>query len=294
MTTASYLVLPLALGASASNASSQPSAGGGRVRFHLQLSKALEQEGLNISQLDLGPREGFNRNTPAKRVEKGFVTSNRDFYSAVLRPVILGNRDRLMTLSLRRRTNALLLLTYLAFDAHFGKASHTGHIYRWGGDLFDIDHAQIDHVRTSRAFGLDCSGYVSAGFDVAIREDLLSTDESKVPFFAQRREQILTSPPGQASPHRLNVSDFAQLGREVSADEAKAGDYIVMPPTPRIPHVIAIVEVNGQHYVAESANRGIVTKDYIHHAGELLPLNIALARLHSRKVPYVIRSVLSP
>jgi hypothetical protein len=265
-----------------------------RLRFHTQMRDALAKEGLDISDLDLGPREGFRRSTHAQRSGTGFVTSNRNFYQTVLRPVVLANEAHLRDLTPRRRTNALLLLTYLAYDAHFGKASHTGHIYRWGGDLFDIDEPQADHVRTTRAYGLDCSGFVSAGFDVAVREGLLKKAELKDPFFKARAEELKKSPPGQPSPHRLNVKDFARLGREIQAIDAQAGDYIVMPPAPSIPHIIAIVEIDEHAYVAESANRGLVTKDYIHRKGELLPLETALARLQARKVKYQLRSVLGP
>jgi len=267
-----------------------------RASHYSRISSELGSVGvvLERSAIEANPR--FLRSTPAAAVGAGFVSNNRWFYGEVLRSTVLRNRAALEKLPLRRRISALHLLIHTSYDAHFGQGDLPGHFYRWGGDLFDNDTPVINDIRTGEAFGLDCSGFVASAFDIALKENLLTTEELAAnAFLKSRRDQLAQMVPGTPSPHRLNVKDFARIGREITAGEAQAGDYIVIPKAEGVfPHIVAIVEMEGKLHIAESANNGSITRDHILQAGRYLRLEEGLERLKERGVKHELRSVMAP
>jgi hypothetical protein len=267
-----------------------------RSTHYSRVSSELREAGVLLDRALLEPDSRFLRSTPAAASGTGFVSNNRWFYDEILRKAVLKNRAALEKLPLRRRISSLLLLIHTSYDAHFGQSDLPGHFYRWGGDLFDNDAPVINDIRTAEAFGLDCSGFVASAFDVAIKENLLTPQELAAhPFLRSRQEQLAQMVPGIPSPHRLNVKDFARIGREIAPSEAQAGDYIVIPKAEGVfPHIVAIVEIEGKLHIAESANNGSITRDHILQAGRYLRLEEGLERLKQRGVAHSLRSVLSP
>lgn len=265
-----------------------------RHAFRHWVEGALRDQGIELGLIPFARDPRFLRSTPAASSGAGFVTNNRWFYDELLRPGILRNRLSLMRLPLRRRLSALHLMIHTSYDAHFGQNDLPGHFYRWGGDLFDNDLPVRDDIRTDAAFGLDCSGFVASAFDVALKEGLVRPSElATQPFLRDRRRQLETMLPGVVSETRLNVSDFARLGREISPSEAGPGDYIVIPKADGVfPHIVSVVEIHGKLFIAESANNGSITRDQILKTGRYLTLAEALQRLRERGVKHALRSVL--
>jgi hypothetical protein len=263
----------------------------------------LQSYGLNLKIIGGTCTREFTRKASAQKTDAGFVTSNVDLYRNLLRPSILQNRIALQLLDTSQKLNALQLLTFLVYDAYLGKPDQAGHFYRWGGDIYDIDLPQQNDIRTSKAFGLDCSGYVAAGFDIAILEGLFTDAEiNAAPFLLTRKENLADIVPGTPSDLRLNVSDFQKIGveyfNETNAFDSRmegvlqAGDFIVIPRAPGIfPHVVSIVKIGTQLFVAESANRGSLTKEYIGEFGTFLPLDEALNRLKNKEVKFSVRGI---
>ena len=267
-----------------------------RATHYSRISSELGESGVVLDRGLMEPDARFLRSTPAAAAGTGFVSNNRWFYDEILRKSVLQNRTALEKLPLRRRISLLHLLIHTSYDAHFGQSDLPGHFYRWGGDLFDNDVPVINDIRTGEAFGLDCSGFVAAAFDIALKENLLTTKEVAAnTFLKSRREQLAQMIPGTPSPHRLNVSDFARVGRAITAGEAQAGDYIVIPKAEGVfAHIVAIVEIAGKLHIAESANNGSITRDHILQTGRYLRLEEGLERLKERGVRHELRSVLGP
>jgi len=97
-----------------------------------------------------------------------YKTDNQRFLKKVIAPALEPYLDELSGLSPSEIINELALFTFNMYQAYFGNS-----FYRWGGDLFDLDDPQFRGNTSHKRYGLDCSGFVMAPFDLAVYFDLL-------------------------------------------------------------------------------------------------------------------------
>lgn len=273
-----------------------------RLKLYDSIFRQLKSYGLNIDSFGKNGSDQFYRSAKAQKKDGAYVTSNRDLYRALIQPIVHENKTVLSELTFTEKINALQLITFMTYDAYLGKPDLAGHFYRWGGDILDMDAPLKNDIRTSKAFGLDCSGYVASAFDIVILEDIAGPELAHSEFLKARKEDLLNSIPGETSPHRLNVSDFKKIGNELYnntqsysnewEDKLNAGDFIVIPGGEGVfPHIVSIVKIEKTLYIAESANKGSITTTHIGRTGNFLSLKEALFRLNERKLTYSIRRI---
>lgn len=98
----------------------------------------------------------------------GFKTQNREFLTEVITPALSPYLEELSTLSQHEIINELALFTFNIYQAYFGQS-----FYRWGGDLFDLDDPQTRGRTSRKRYGLDCSGFVAAPYEMAVHFELI-------------------------------------------------------------------------------------------------------------------------
>jgi len=193
---------------------------------------------------------------------RGYVTENRKFYEAVLRPLIDLHLEDLSKQHPVQVVNTLTLFCHEAYQTYFG-----ANFYRWGGDIFDLDDPQEEGVRHGYAYGLDCSGFVSMPYEIAVllglldpaRDDAVFSSKGFARFVMTHSIPDLGGRDSTSNRCRLDTYDFLRLGREIfSIDSAgvpsqeevsrlQAGDVVGTPG-----HVGIIVEIEGNPYYLES------------------------------------------
>jgi len=108
----------------------------------------------------------FNHNEssqPAKISDSAFKTNNKAFVEQVLVPTILPNLYILKKKSHSEIINEFAILIFKCYQKYFGES-----FYRWGGDLFDIDDAQTNGINFKALYGLDCSGFTTSSYELAV------------------------------------------------------------------------------------------------------------------------------
>jgi hypothetical protein len=65
----------------------------------------------------------------------GAITNNRQFFNEVVDPALQGYIDKLKDQSKVEAINNLAIFSHQVYQNYFGKG-----FYRWGGDIFDLDH----------------------------------------------------------------------------------------------------------------------------------------------------------
>ncbi|MCE1188826.1 MAG: hypothetical protein LWX56_06745 [Ignavibacteria bacterium] len=101
----------------------------------------------------------------------GYKTRNRDIVSRILLPWIEEHRAELTHLSPAECINRISLKVFSVYQNQLGKQ-----FYRWGGDILDLDDPQITGVRHKYKYGLDCSGFVTAGYELAVFSKLVKPE----------------------------------------------------------------------------------------------------------------------
>lgn len=231
-------------------------------------------------------------------VRTGYVTDNQTFLSEVIEPLLL---PRLSELRQRRPgevINGLALFGHEVFRSFFGESSHSWEFYRWGGDLFDLDDPQEAGHRHDYRYGLDCSGFASLPYDLAVHFGLLQAGDEAAVFSSKGferycREQGVKDRGGRggtSNRFRVDTIDMAQLGRAIlsiekggapqpgDVERLQPGDLVVGPG-----HVGLVVEVDQQLYYLESG------ADVLPDPGEWkVPLAEGL-RQFAQKYPLTVR-----
>ncbi|BFN36173.1 hypothetical protein [Fidelibacter multiformis] len=222
-----------------------------------------------IADPDLKSR--FNKNVLADSLyyEKGdtawtgFKTQNRRFFEDVITPAIEPYLDTLSTLSPSEIINQLALFTFNIYQAYFGQS-----FYRWGGDLFDLDDPQTHRGSSRKLYGLDCSGFVAAPYEMAVHFNLLP---DTVALFSWQGFKYYCEKTGfedqggldgGSNNYRLDTRELYRLGDEILRIE-KGGslspdDLTKLRPgdiAGRNGHVGIIVFINNEPYYLESGGR---------------------------------------
>ncbi|HPB30341.1 MAG TPA: hypothetical protein PLB62_02695 [Candidatus Sumerlaeota bacterium] len=193
----------------------------------------------------------------------GYANDNRLFLEKVMAPIIEENRTELAAMHPVELINTLTLFSHEIFRVYFGPDT-----FSWGGDILDLDDPQIRGPRYEYRFGLDCSGFSSMPYELAVYFGFLKPDDPAAVFSSPGFE-IYTKAhglpdrggrDGASNRYRVDTSDMKNLGRvifTVSKDGAaapedleklQAGDLVLLPAG----HVGIVVEILGDFYFLEA------------------------------------------
>ncbi len=192
----------------------------------------------------------------------GYATTNRQFLQQVVEPILAPHSRELSQQHPVQVINTLTLVSHEAYQKYFGKR-----FYRWGGDILDIDDPQDEGIRHECAYGLDCSGFASMPYEIAVLLGLLDPASDAALFSSEgfaryARTHDVPDRGGRlasSNRYRLDTEDLLRLGREVFAvdsgevpnqDQVRSlqpGDIVGTTG-----HVGIIVEIEGALYYVES------------------------------------------
>jgi hypothetical protein len=238
-----------------------------------------------------GLQSRFNRDLPGVAatvtkdtlVLKGFVSRNREFLDSVMLPALRPKIEELRRMPVNELIGDLTLFTHEMYRSWFGPG-----FYRWGGDMLDLDDPQEEGNRARSLFGLDCSGFVSAPYEIAVYAGLLAPADSAALFSSAgfalyARAHGMEDLGGRrrtSNRFRVDTHDLLRLGREVlrvpkggSPDKAqlallRSGDVVG-----RTGHVGIIVLIEGEPYYLESGGSVLPRNgNYPHKAGPALAI----------------------
>jgi hypothetical protein len=202
----------------------------------------------------------------------GFVTNNKKFFTSVVDPVLKNYVEELKRQSPTEAINNLAIFSHQVYQNYFRKD-----FYRWGGDIFDLDHPQDRGSRYDKLYGLDCSGFINMPYELAVHYGILdSLDESSV--FSSKGFKEFSFNTGledgggrnkTSNHYRIDTYDIFRLGRLVTTIEAgtfptyeqmnmlQPGDLVG-----RAGHVGMIVKINNELYYLESGGRVLPNNGY--------------------------------
>jgi hypothetical protein len=215
----------------------------------------------------------------------GYVTNNFDFFENVLLPELLPRLDSLKTIQKYQALNALTLFIYESYQLFFGDS-----FYRWGGDITDRDQPQtaMSNSTSTLRYGMDCSGFGAAPFEVAVLLGLLDSTREESAFSSFGFKYICENDPaisdgggreGSTNNFRMEVSDMYKVGELITSIPSggsptdaqmalmQAGDIVL-----RSGHMGILVEINEELYFLESGGSTVSQDDlYLpYHAKEAL------------------------
>lgn len=227
----------------------------------------------------------------------GYVTSNKYFFEEAVDPIVRQNLDELKKMHPVEAVNQLTILSHEVYQNYFGPG-----FYRWGGDIFDIDDPQDKGSRYDKKYGLDCSGFVSMPYELAVYYGILDSASTYAAFASSGFKWLcentdITDGGGRnktPNNYRVDTYDIFRLGKlvmtieegEVPTDEQMAmlqpGDLVG-----RKGHVGIIVEIEDELYYLESGGRILPNNGY-------KPFNAkkALELWASRRPVYVRRCLM--
>ena len=179
----------------------------------------------------------FNTSVPAEKITvnkgegiliSGYVTSNATFMGEVMKPLAAPYIDSLRKMHPVESVNALTLFVYESYLVYFGSDKyHTWDLYRWGGDLLDLDDPQEEGHRHEYRFGLDCSGFVSAPYELAVDFGILRAEDEAAAFSSRgfavygknHGIQDKGGRKGTSNRFRVDSSEMSRIGREIISIE---------------------------------------------------------------------------
>jgi hypothetical protein len=222
-----------------------------------------------IPQITDAQKEKFNRDVKSDYTSiieedgtrmPGYKTENRIFLEEVITPLIKPHLAEISKMSQLEVINFFTLFNFEIYQRYFGK-----NFYRWGGDILDLDDPQQTGSRNKFAFGLDCSGFVTSPYELAVYFGLIKGDEV---LFSSKGFQVYCSltgfhdvggREGTSNNFRLDTPELAELGKQViklekgqipTAEQIK----LLMPGdiVGRSGHFGIIAELKGEPYYFES------------------------------------------
>lgn len=169
----------------------------------------------------------FNRKIKAAKITvtkenrivlTGYPTENRVFLDKIITPLVLPKRDELAKQHPVEFINTLTLFSFAIYQQYFGKD-----FYRWAGDILDLDDPQNQGIRHRYKYGIDCSGFVSMPYELAVYFNLLKPEDPSAVFSSRgfelycKKNNMLDKGgrEGTSNRYRVDSSELAQLGREI-------------------------------------------------------------------------------
>jgi len=207
-----------------------------------------------------GVRDSVIKN--ATTLLRGFRTRNREFLIGVIDPLVRPVLDSLRGKHPTEIINALAVFGHEIFRTYLGRD-----FYRWGGDINDLDDPQERSIRHAFAYGLDCSGYATLPYELAVHYGLIDSTADGALFssygFARycrtHNFQDRGGRGGTTNRYRPDTDDLHRIGREIFAVErggaptpeqmqqTQPGDIVI-----RNGHVGLLVRIDGTMYYLES------------------------------------------
>ncbi|MCX6138715.1 MAG: hypothetical protein NTV54_14630 [Ignavibacteriales bacterium] len=216
-------------------------------------------------------RERFNASIPGMQdsvikndslVIRGTRTVNKTFLNEIIAPILAPRLDLLRGKRPAEIINALALFGHEIFRTYFGKD-----FYRWGGDINDLDDPQERGVRIAYRYGLDCSGFASLPYELAVCFGLIDSTSEMALFSSTGFARFCQSHnfrdrggrSGTSNRYRLDTDDLHRIGREIFSVPrggsptdnqlrlAQPGDIVI-----RNGHVGLLVMIENELYYLES------------------------------------------
>ncbi len=201
------------------------------------------------------------------KIYSGYITDNRRFLNEVIDPHIKSNINKLKKMNPVELINTLTLFSYELYRLYFGTDTYNGGFYRWGGDIFDLDDPQNEGIRYKCKYGLDCSGFVSMPYELAVYYDFFDFKEKSSLFSSKGFENFCKinnftdtgGHDGTSNNYRVDSHELAILGETIftvnkgeqptieQINKIQAGDIAGRPG-----HFGIIVEINKNLYYLES------------------------------------------
>lgn len=149
---------------------------------------------------------------------KGYSTSNKVFLKKVIAPIVKPYLSELSKMQPADMINTLALFGHELFSLYFGRD-----FYRWGGDILDLDDPQNESIRYTCKYGLDCSGFSTSPYELAVYFGLLKPEDDGALFSSKgfelycKKNNIKDSGgrEGTSNNYRLDTKELAGLGRDV-------------------------------------------------------------------------------
>lgn len=213
-------------------------------------------------------KEKFNSNVIAdtttvikdEKIFSGYVSDNKLFLEEIIKPIIENHSDYLKKKHPVEIVNALAVFGFEIYQAYFGQS-----FYRWGGDIFDLDDPQNEGIGHKLKFGLDCSGYTSLPYELAVYFNLIEPEialYSSKGFEIYCRENSFKDTGGRggtSNNFRLDTKELDILGKEIfriEKDEIPTDEMISrLQPGDilgRNGHYGIVVELQSKLYYLES------------------------------------------
>jgi len=192
----------------------------------------------------------------------GYVTDNRLYLDSVLMPLLRPHVQEIAGRHPAFIINSLALFVHEMYRMWFGPG-----FYRWGGDILDLDDPQENGSGHTKRFGLDCSGFASSPYELAVLLGLMIPTDSAAVFssagFAASAGALglrdMGGRNGTSNGFRVDTHDFLRLGRVVltvaRGTVPTDGEVAGLQPgdiVGRTGHVGIIVRINGEAYYLES------------------------------------------
>jgi hypothetical protein len=189
-----------------------------------------------------------------------YKTQNKKFVDSILVQIIQPKLSVLQKKTPQEIVNQLAILIFKTYQQYFGKC-----FYRWGGDLFDIDDAQPKGINYKALYGLDCSGFTTSAYELAVHLNLipdsvaLFSHQGFKKYCVQKNIQDKGGLSGGSNNYRVDSGELDRLGQLIFRIEQgekpnqkqirslQAGDIVG-----RNGHVGIIVFIKKQAYYLES------------------------------------------
>lgn len=201
----------------------------------------------------------------------GYVSNNKKFLEEVITPILKPHLQNLKTKHPVEIINILALFGHEIFRKYFGKD-----FYRWGGDILDLDDPQDESIRYEFAYGLDCSGFTTLPYELAVYFKLFSPEATSALFSSkgfeffckQNNVEDKGGREGTSNNFRVDTKDLYTLGNEIIRIEKnqtptseqlallQAGDIVG-----RDGHFGIIVEIEDELFFLESGGWVVPNND---------------------------------
>lgn len=119
----------------------------------------------------------FITTTKGETKIEGYVTGNKTFYNNIIKPELLKYLDTLKKMPQANSINQIALFVHQTYGIYFGKD-----FYRWGGDINDLDDPQGKKFRGEFKYGLDCSGFTTSAYEIAVDLGIINDQDSAAQF----------------------------------------------------------------------------------------------------------------